>query len=89
VECSNPDKILKSGMFVTVKFRHILKDVFVIPSEAVYQDNEICYLFLQTGEKAFVRKEVSVKSVGNGMLLVRSGLDEGNIIVTDGGIYLR
>ncbi len=89
VECSNPDKILKSGMFVTVNFRHILKDVVVIPSEAVYQDNELCYLFLRTGERVFARKEVSVKSVGNGMLLVRSGLDEGNIIVTDGGIYLR
>jgi|LSQX01.3.fsa_nt_gb cobalt-zinc-cadmium efflux system membrane fusion protein len=89
VECDNPDKILKPGMFVTVNFRHALKDVFVIPSEAVYQDNEMCYLFLQTGEKTFSKREVSVKSVGNGLLLVRSGLEEGNIIVTDGGIYLR
>ncbi|HOS73353.1 MAG TPA: efflux RND transporter periplasmic adaptor subunit [Bacteroidales bacterium] len=89
VECGNPDKILKSGMFVTVNFRHTMKDVIIIPSEAVYQDSEVCYLFLQTGEGAYARREVSVKSVGNNLLLVRSGLDKGNIIVTDGGIYLR
>ncbi|NLA47879.1 MAG: efflux RND transporter periplasmic adaptor subunit, partial [Bacteroidales bacterium] len=89
VECSNPDKILKSGMFVTVNFRHMLKDVFVIPSEAVYQDSDRSYLFLQSGEGTFIRREVRVQSVGNGELLVHSGLNEGNIIVTDGGIYLR
>ncbi len=89
VECNNTDKILKSGMYVTVNFRHLLKDVLIIPSKAVYQDSNRCFLFVQEGERIFTRKEVNVISVGNDQLLVRSGLNDGNIIVIEGGLYLR
>lgn len=89
VECNNADKILKSGMYVTVNFRHLLKDVLIIPSKAVYQDSNRCFLFVQESDRIFTRKEVNVISVGNDQLLVRSGLNDGNIIVIEGGLYLR
>lgn len=89
VECSNPDKLLKSGMYVTVNFRHKLKDVIIVPSKAVYQDSDRSYLFLQSDNETFIRKEVNVKAVGNNQVLIRSGLDDGSVIVTDGGLYLR
>lgn len=89
IECNNSDKILKSGMYVTVNFRHHLKDVLIVPSKAVYQDSNRCFLYVRLDESSFARKEVKVVSIGEDQLLVRSGLNDGSIIVVEGGLYLR
>jgi cobalt-zinc-cadmium efflux system membrane fusion protein len=89
IECENPEKILKSGMFVTVKFYHELADAIIIPSSSVLQDYNKSYLFVQAGQGTFVKREVSVTSIADKKLIVHSGLETGNIIVSEGGIYLR
>jgi cobalt-zinc-cadmium efflux system membrane fusion protein len=89
IECGNPEKILKSGMFVTVKFYHELADAIIIPASTVLQDYNKSYLFVQAGQGIFVKREVSVTSIADKKLIVHSGLETGNIIVSEGGIYLR
>ncbi|MFH0756790.1 MAG: efflux RND transporter periplasmic adaptor subunit [Bacteroidota bacterium] len=89
IECENPGKILKSGMFVTARFYHKLTNAIIVPASAVLQDYDTSYLFVQAGPEIFVKRKVEVTSVANEKLMVRSGLENGSIIVTEGGIYLR
>jgi len=89
IECDNPGRILKSGMFVTAKFYHMLTNALIVPASSVLQDYDTSYLFVQVGPEIFVKRRVEVTSVANGKLMVRSGLENGNIIVSEGGIYLR
>jgi membrane fusion protein, heavy metal efflux system len=89
IECDNPEKILKSGMFVAARFYHKLINVIIVPSSSVLQDYDTSYLFIQAGPEVFVKKAVEVTSVGDEKLMVHSGLEAGNIIVSEGGIYLK
>lgn len=89
IECENSRKILKSGMFVTIRFYHELADAIIIPASSVLQDYNKSYLFVQTSQVKFVKREVTVTSIADKKLIVNSGLETGNIIVSEGAIYLR
>jgi len=89
VECDNPEKILKPGMFVTVKFSHRVSDAILIPASSVLQDFDKTYLFEKIGPYSFVRREITVTSKEDINMLVLSGLEAGRTIVTEGAIYLR
>jgi cobalt-zinc-cadmium efflux system membrane fusion protein len=89
IECDNSEKILKSGMFVTVKFYHELSEAILIPASAVLQDYDKSYLYVKADEATFIKREVSVTSLADRQLLVHSGLETGDVIVSEGGIYLR
>lgn len=89
VECANGDKMLKPGMFATVNFTQKLNDAMVIPATAVLQEEDQSFLYVQTGKGRFVKKQVAVTSAGEKDLLVRFGIAPGDVIVTEGGVYLR
>jgi cobalt-zinc-cadmium efflux system membrane fusion protein len=89
IECDNPEQVLKCGMFVTVRFYHKLDNAIIIPSSSVLQDYDKCFLFVQKGPDLFVKRKVSVISIPGNRIIVHSGLEPGNIIVSEGGIYLQ
>jgi cobalt-zinc-cadmium efflux system membrane fusion protein len=89
IECENQSQFLKSGMFVTVRFYHKVKNALIIPSSAVLQDYDKSILYIKTGPEMYLKKRVEVTSITNKKLIVRSGLEPGNIIVSQGAIYLR
>ena len=89
VECENRDKMLKPGMFATVNFTQKLNDAMVIPATAVLQEEDNSFLFVQTGKGQFVKKQVTVTSAGDSDLIVLSGIAPGDVIVAEGGVYLR
>jgi cobalt-zinc-cadmium efflux system membrane fusion protein len=88
-ECENPGLVLKCGMFVTVRFYHKLDNALIIPASSVLQDNDKCFLFLQKGPDLFVKRKVTVTSIPGNKMIIHSGVDAGNIIVSEGGIYLQ
>jgi membrane fusion protein, heavy metal efflux system len=90
IECNNHEKTLKPGMFVTTSFGHKISNAIVVPSSAVLQQEDKSYVFVQIGKNKFCKKPVTVFSNGDDKhLVVSAGIDNGSIIVTDGGIYLR
>ncbi len=89
IECQNPDHFLKCGMFVTVMFYHKLADAIIIPASSLLQDFNKSYLFVQAGNEMYVKREIKVTSIPDRKLIVHSGLDSGEIIVSEGSIYLR
>lgn len=89
IRCNNAGHRLKYGMFVMVRFYHAIPGAIVIPAGAVLQDNVKSYVFVQKDQDVFVKKEVTVTSAPDRKLIVRSGLVKGEVIVSEGGIYLR
>ena len=89
IECENQSQILKSGMFVTVRFYHKMNNAIIIPSSSVLQDFDKCILFVKAGPEIYMKIRVEVTSIADKKLIVRTGLEPGNIIVSEGGIYLR
>ena len=89
VECENHDKILKPGMFVTTSFEHKRSNAIILPASAVLQQEDKSFVFLQINKNKFVKKQIIVSSNGDKNLIVHSGIETGNVIVTEGGIYLH
>ena len=89
IECENGDHILKSGMFVTVRFYHKLPNVIIIPGSSVLQDYNKSYLYSKESSDLYVRREVIVTTIPDKKLIVSSGLKPGSSIVTEGAIYLQ
>ncbi|MCE5344995.1 MAG: efflux RND transporter periplasmic adaptor subunit [Bacteroidales bacterium] len=89
VECENRDKILKPGMFSSVNFIHKTDDAIVIPESAVLQEENSCYLFVSKGNNVFIKKRVLTTSNGDKTCVVNSGVVSGDVIVAEGGVYLR
>ncbi len=89
VECPNPDHLLKCGMFVTVRFYHELKDILTIPAGSLMQDYNSTYVYVNEGPDKYVKREVTASSMSDKRMIVHSGLNDGDIIVSEGSIYLR
>ncbi len=89
IECDNPGQLLKCGMFVTARFYHKIDNSIIVPSSSVLQDYGRCFLFVQTSPGTYIKKEVNVISAPEKNMVVRTGLEPGNVIVSEGGIYLQ
>jgi len=89
VVCNNHHHLLKPGMFVTANFQHHHKNAIILPSTAILQQDDRSYVFVQTGKKQFVKRQVVVASDGEKNQVVKSGLSSNERIVFEGGIYLR
>ena len=89
IECNNPGQLLKCGMFVTIRFYHKINNAIIVPSSSVLQDFDKCFLFVQADQETYVKKEVTVTSLPDKSMIVNSGVRPGDIIVSEGAIYLR
>jgi membrane fusion protein, heavy metal efflux system len=87
--CKNPDKLLKPGMFATVCFVHKLAEAIVIPENALLQEEDRCYLYAQAGKNRFIKRQVTFTSNGDKNCIVNTGIVPGDVIVAEGGVYLR
>lgn len=88
IECSNPEKALKPGMFVSARFTVKDKDAIVIPATAVFQSQEHPFVYVLKEGLTFEKRPVRLESLDAGQMLVLEGLEEGETIIADGGIYL-
>jgi cobalt-zinc-cadmium efflux system membrane fusion protein len=89
LECENQERILKPGMFITTRFYRELDNVIIIPSSSLLQDEESSYVFMEIAPDLYLKKNIYAETIGERKVIVRSGLNEGDIIVSEGAIYLR
>lgn len=88
IVCDNKERKLKPGMFANVHFIGSPKESIVIPSTALLQHEDKSYVFVQENKGQFVRRPVEAITVSPNEVLINSGLDLGDTIVSEGGIYL-
>lgn len=88
IECENQNEVMKPGMYVTAKMTHLIPDVFLIPSKAVFQDNGNSFVFVILDKNQFQKRQIEILTEVNNQICVQSGLKNGDHIVSSGGFYL-
>ncbi|MCQ2168299.1 MAG: efflux RND transporter periplasmic adaptor subunit [Bacteroidales bacterium] len=91
VSCDNPGLKLKHGMYVAVRFLNEEALSIVLPSTAVFQGGGESFVYVMTGPSSFTRRTVTTGPISgsNDCVSILSGLEEGETVVTDGGLYLN
>ncbi|TWP23829.1 efflux RND transporter periplasmic adaptor subunit [Apibacter muscae] len=88
VESNNSDRNLKPGMYVNVLFSDCPIAAIIIPSKAVLQNSENQFVYVQTGNNKYIKKEVVTENISEDKVRIKSGLQPGETYVAEGGIYL-
>ncbi|MDL2322635.1 efflux RND transporter periplasmic adaptor subunit [Bacteroidales bacterium OttesenSCG-928-A17] len=88
IVCDNEDRQLKPGMFASVHFINSPKKSIVVPSTAVLQDEEEAYVFIQKDKGKYIKRQVKAITANLNETLITGGLNSGETIITEGGIYL-
>ena len=89
VECNNTDRELKLGMFCETHFLSAPTKAIVLPSTAVMQEQDSDYVLVELEKGRFIRRKVETESVHKGTIRIISGIEEGERVVIEGGIYLQ
>jgi membrane fusion protein, heavy metal efflux system len=89
IECENHEKILKPGMFITTRFYHQMTKAVLIPATSLMQEENKSFVFLKIGPTEYLKRTVISETAGERQAYIKSGLSEGDSIVSDGAIYLR
>ena len=86
---SNDDERLAPGQFVNVSLvLETLRDVVVIPAEAVQQGAEGSFLFVAKEDGSVEVRKIRVASVQKQVVIVAEGLAGGETVVTEGQLRL-
>ena len=88
IVCDNKERKLKPGMFTAVHFINSPKESIVIPSTALLQNGDETYVFVQEGKGEYSRRPVKVVTANQNEMLVTAGLNVGDTIISEGGVYL-
>jgi len=84
----NDEGLLKPGMFLTVGLEKKRDDVLMIPEEALVPREGRQYVFVVEDGKA-VEREVALGGRAPGLAEIRSGLDSGALLITEGTQRVR
>ena len=84
----NNDRVMKPGMFVTTTFSESPENVIMIPSGSLFQAEQSSFVFLRLSNNKYLRRTVDASSADSNRVIIRSGLNAGDEIVTEGGILL-
>ena len=91
VEASNPGGRLKKDMFVTAEVQAgVEPKALMVPDASVLRDTEnLPYVYVQTGDRKFARRMVTINESQAGKTQILAGLQTGDKIVGDGSLFLQ
>ncbi len=90
VEIANPGGTLKVGMYVQASLAASgERPALVVPEASVQSDEGHTVVFVKTGERTFVRREVRTGEKLGGTVEILDGLAAGETVVTSGSFLLR
>jgi RND family efflux transporter MFP subunit len=83
LEVPNPDERLRAGMYATVEFSPVMaRNALTIPAQAVIRTGERNVVVVALGDGRFDARDVQLGAQGNGLVEVKSGLSDGDKVVT-------
>lgn len=88
IECENPQRHIKPGMYGTVSFNCTEKPAVRIPTSALLQEEENAYVLVTISNNQFRRAAVVCSESKDDFTLVESGINEGDKIVVSGAFYM-
>ncbi len=85
IEVPNPGGRLRAGMYATVRFQPVLaKNAIVVPAFAVMRTGLRNIVIVSLGNGRFAPREVQLGAAGDREIVVLSGLEPGEEVVTSG-----
>ena len=81
VELDNPKGELKPEMFADVTIHGRPREALQVPDDAILESGTRNIVFVSEGEGRLVPREVSVGDHGAGVVEIRNGLKEGDVVV--------
>jgi cobalt-zinc-cadmium efflux system membrane fusion protein len=91
VEAPNPGEHLKKEMYVTAEVQAgVISSALFVPNASVLRDDQnMPYVYLQTGERQFARRVVTLGESQNGKTQILTGLQANDRVVGDGSLFLQ
>jgi len=88
-EIPNPDRRLRPEMFAEVTLLAQEESVLAVPRSAVQQVGSRTIVFLSRGPRRFESREVKIGESSTDYIEVKTGLKEGDEVVTQGSYALK
>ncbi|MFZ5594027.1 MAG: efflux RND transporter periplasmic adaptor subunit [Pseudomonadota bacterium] len=88
-DLANHERAIKPDMLATMLIQGRPLERIVVPAEAVVREGGKDYVFVQAGPAQFRMTEVTLGTESEGMRPVKSGLREGDKVVTEGAFHLN
>jgi multidrug efflux pump subunit AcrA (membrane-fusion protein) len=89
VRLANPEGRLRPNVYAHVRFEAVpVANALEVPASALVSDGERQYVYVQSGDRRYVRREVVTGPARGGRVTVLSGLSRGDTIVEEGAILL-
>ncbi|OJW27346.1 MAG: hypothetical protein BGO49_27570 [Planctomycetales bacterium 71-10] len=89
-EVSNPDRLLKVGMLVDVGIETArAEDALAIPESAVVDEDGRPVAYVELDGESFQKRDLELGLRDSGFVQVKSGIEEGERVVTKGGYAIR
>ena len=85
----NPDRRLKSEMFVNAEIPLTVEPAPKVPAAAVLLIGDKQYVFVDKGEFIYERRQVTADEVRLGLMRIRSGVSAGEKVVVEGALLLQ
>lgn len=89
IECKNPERNLKLGMFCDVCFISSPTKEFILPSTAILKEQDNDYVLIEESKGKYYRRIVESETINSEKVLVKKGISEGDNVVIRGGFYLN
>lgn len=87
--CNNSDNYFKLGMYTTIRFFDKPFNAILIPEKALLQDTNHSYVYLKIAPNTYIKRDVTVDGSKDGKAVISEGLTKGDIIISEGGYYLK
>jgi RND family efflux transporter MFP subunit len=87
-QLENPDGILKPEMYVNATLKTSLGEQLAVPEEAVFVTGEKNIVFVVKENNVFEPREVELGAKADNFYQVKSGLGEGDRVVTSGNFLI-
>lgn len=88
VECDNASGMLKPNMFGTVHLTDGKTEAILVNTAAIRRHDDHAYVVKSLGNNSYVNCFVETGESVDGFTIIKSGVAEGDVIVTNGAFYL-
>jgi cobalt-zinc-cadmium efflux system membrane fusion protein len=85
----NPQHRLKPQMYATVAITNQSRNAIVVPATAVIRDGVGTYVYVQSGQDKYQRRDVTIGETHDTSAEIINGLHEGDHVVSTGAELLR
>jgi cobalt-zinc-cadmium efflux system membrane fusion protein len=91
IEAANPGERLKKEMYVTAEVQAgLIPNALFVPNSSVLRDEQnMPYVYLQTGNSQFARRDVTLGESQGGKTQILTGLQSSDHVIGDGSLFLQ